>query len=172
MEKFKLFRILWLLIISFSIVVNIKAQPTSKKISEQEGLSKKATAQSVSQSADKTKTEQEYLAKARQNIEQFRKGNALVSVIDSKGRPVRNVKVEINQVSQDFLFGNIVFELAGTSSKEPYKVDEFKAKFKALFNFAIIPYYWAAYERKAGNPDWQRNEAAIKWCLDNNITLK
>jgi len=172
MEKFKLFRILWLLIISFSIVVNIKAQPTSKKISEQEASAKISSGQTAVQTTDKTKIEQEYLTKARKNIEQYRKGDASVSVVDAQGKPLKNIKVEINQVSQDFLFGNIVFELAGTSSKEPYKVDEFKAKFKALFNFAIIPYYWAAYERKAGNPDWQRNEAAIKWCLDNNITLK
>ena len=36
-------------------------------------------------------------------------------------------------------------------------------KIKALFNFAIIPYHWTFYEYKAGNPEWQRSEAAIKW---------
>jgi len=55
MEKFKLFRILWLLIISFSIVVNIKAQPTSKKISEQEASAKISSGQTAVQTTDKTK---------------------------------------------------------------------------------------------------------------------
>lgn len=125
------------------------------------------------QQLDKTKIEQEYLAKARQNIEQYRKGDASISFIDAKGKPVKNVKVEINQVTQDFLFGNIVWELTGmVDGGEPYKLDVFKERFKALFNFAILPFYWSYYESLPGRPEWQRNEPAIKWCLENGITLK
>lgn len=126
------------------------------------------------QPEDKTAIEQEYLAKARQNIEQYRKGDAAISFTDTKGKPVKNVRVEINQVTQDFLFGNIGWELTGFGDRgrEPYKPDLFKERFKALFNFAILPFYWSYYEDIAGQPRWQRNEPAIKWCLENGITLK
>jgi endo-1,4-beta-xylanase len=39
------------------------------------------------------------------------------------------------------LFGNLVFEIAGFAPKELYKVDEFKARFKALYNFAVLPFF-------------------------------
>lgn len=124
------------------------------------------------QQPDKTKIEQEYLAKASQNIEQYRKGDASILFVDAKGKPLKNIKVEINQLSQDFLFGNIAWELTGIVDGEPYKLDLFKERFKTLFNFAILPFYWSYYEPNPGNPQWQRNEAAIKWCLENGITLK
>jgi endo-1,4-beta-xylanase len=160
------------MILSLAIAFQTNAQPASKKISEQEAQSKSASGQTLNQASDKTKIEQEYLAKAHQNIEQYRKGDAQLSFVDSKGNPLKKIQVEINQLTQDFLFGNIVWELAGMNSGEPYKIDVFKEKFRQLFNFAIVPFYWSGYELRAGNPDWQRNENAIAWCLENGITVK
>jgi len=142
----------------FVLIGQINGQSTGKKNNDQQ--------------TDKTKIEQEYLAKARQNIEQYRKGDAYILFVDSKGKPIKNLEVKIDQVSQDFLFGNIAWELTGMVDGEPYKLDLYKERFKAIYNFAILPFYWSYYEPKAGNPQWQRNEVAIKWCLENGITLK
>ena len=54
------------------------------------------------------KTASEILKKAEQNIEQYRKGDARISFMDNTGNPVRDAEIEIKQVSQDFLFGNII----------------------------------------------------------------
>ena len=102
----------------------------------------------------------------------IRKGDATLIFLDAQGKPLKNLQIDINQVSQDFLFGNLVFEIAGFAPKEPYKVEVFKERFKALFNFAVFPFYWEGYEKKAGNPNWQKNQAALDWCLANDITCK
>jgi endo-1,4-beta-xylanase len=151
----------FILLSLFAILGQLKGQPADKKMNDREAFL-----------ADKSKIEQEYLAKARQNIEQYRKGDASILFTDAKGKPLRNIEVEVNQVSQDFLFGNIAWELTGMGSREPYKLDLFKERFKALYNFAILPFYWSYYEPMAGHPQWQRNEEAIEWCLENGITLK
>jgi GH35 family endo-1,4-beta-xylanase len=158
MNDIHLLKKIFFLISLSAILVPLAGQSTDPKIDDQQ--------------TDKTKIEQEYLAKAQQNIEQYRKGDASVLFVDSKGKPLKNLNVEINQVTQDFLFGNIAWELTGMVDGEPYKLDLFKERFKALYNFAILPFYWSYYEPKAANPQWQRNEAAIKWCLENGITLK
>lgn len=61
--------------------------------------------------AERLRVEKEYLAKAKQNIEKYRKGDAALVFTDAKGKPLRNLSVTINQVSQDFLFGNLCEEV-------------------------------------------------------------
>ena len=184
MSDINLFRKSFILFSLFAVMTLLNGQPNDIEVINQNNVLNNATRQNKSQQINKTEIEQEYLEKARQNIEQFRKGDASLLFTDSKGNPLKNIAVEINQVSQDFLFGNIPWELTGLVSwnngglvkeeepYEPYKLDKLKEKYKALFNFAVLPYYWSFYEYKPGNPEWQKLEAAIKWCLENDITLK
>ena len=151
----------------------IFAQPTEKQVKKEvEAASKTSNKTSEVLTEDKVAIEKEYLAKARHNIEAYRKSDAVLVFVDAKGEPVKNVKVEINQVSQDFRFGNLAFELVNKESGKMYKEEEFKERFKALFNFAIFPFYWSAYESSPGKPQWQRNQAVLEWCLANGITCK
>jgi len=162
----------------FSIAVLIgasqsvcRAQPTGQRITEQ-AAAEGATKTGDSLRKERVRIENEYLDRAKVNIEKYRKGNARLHFTDASGKPIRNLSVTINQVSQDFLFGNLLFELARFGASEPYKVDLYKERFKALFNFGIVPYYWANYEKNPGMPDWKRNQEAIDWGKANGITLK
>lgn len=155
-------------LLSTSLTVGT-AQPTGKKIAEQAAA---ATTSGDSLGNQRSRIEAEYLNRARANIEKYRKGDARIQFTDATGKPIRKLSITINQVSQDFLFGNLVFELARFGAKEPYKVDLYKERFKALFNFAVLPYYWANYERKPGMPEWKRNQEAIDWCRSTGITTK
>lgn len=161
-----------LLIFFLPITLLVSSQPTEKKIKELSSGVNTFSGQTKEEIAKKRAIEKEYLDKARKNIELYRKGDASVVILDSQGKPVTDLQVEVNQLTQDFLFGNLVFELGGFSPKVPYKVDEFKQRFKALFNYAILPFYWSGYERTAGKPEWQKNEEALDWCLANGITCK
>jgi GH35 family endo-1,4-beta-xylanase len=116
--------------------------------------------------------EAEYLLKARQNIEEHRKGDVTIIIADIEGNPLSDVAVEINQITHDFLFGNIVFDIAGFQRDTGYKVDEFKKMYKELFNLAVFPFYWSAYESTPGKPQWLRNQPTLEWCLENGITAK
>ncbi len=148
---------------------SLAAQPTDQMIRDTAAKTKTERTEST---ASKAQIEAEYLARAKAGIERYRKGDAALQIVDAQGRALSGVKVEINQVSQDFLFGNIVFELALFEPAGFAKADEFKARFKALFNLAVLPFYWGPYEETPGHPAWQRNEAALAWCLANGITCK
>jgi endo-1,4-beta-xylanase len=149
---------------------NLYGQPAEQKIKEMEALLGTGSYQKIREL--RLSIEQEYIEKARHNIEQYRKGGALLVFMDESGRPLENVRVEINQVSQDFLFGALLFEIAGHAGSQPFKEDEFRKRFKDLFNLGILPFYWASYERVPGQPQWQRNQAAMDWAIENGITLK
>jgi len=149
----------------------IHAQPTEKKVKELDSLSTVKSKEEML-SSEKVLIEKEYLEKARKNIEQYRKGEISLTFIDANGQAIKNISIEINQVSQDFLFGNNVFDIAGFAPEKPFKVEKFKKKYKALFNLAVFPFYWNGYEKSPGNPEWQKNQAALDWCLNNGITCK
>lgn len=112
------------------------------------------------------KSGQEYLQRAEKNIRKHRMSRAELRLRGPSGDPVSPQKVDIRQVNHDFLFGCIAFPLVG-------KEDElFQRRFKELFNFAILPFYWAHYEQKPGRPGWQEMLPVMEWCEKNDITLK
>ena len=114
--------------------------------------------------------------KAENNIEKYRKGDASISFTDSKGNPLTGAEIRIEQVSQDFLFGNIIFPVVGVLGKfediDVYRPELFKKRFKDLFNMAIFPFYWSAYEREPGKEKWDRIDPILDWCELNDITPK
>ena len=115
-------------------------------------------------------TEQKLLKQAAENIEKYRKGEAVFTFIDEKGKPVKNVVVTIRQTGHDFLLGCIIFDLI--RNETIYREEMFKQQFRELFNFAVFPYYWPGYERVQGMPSWERFGPVLEWCKANNITTK
>ena len=123
----------------------------------------------LAQSPDKAKIEQELLAKARQNIEKYRKGDASVVITHSHGQPIKDIKVEINQTTQDFLFGNLSEEIFRLSPEDAAK---FQEKFTGLFNYTELTVKWWNYEGMQGKPEWQKLQQKLDWCKQNGITPK
>jgi endo-1,4-beta-xylanase len=151
----------------------VLAQPTSSKIDEQAAGVASYLGDNKEEKERNKVVEQEYLEAARKSIEKIRKGDASIVFVDPKGKPIRNLQVEVNQVTQDFLFGNLVFHIAGFAPKGGVNdADLYKQRFKDLFNLAVFPFYWGRYESLPGNPDWMGNQSALEWCLANGITCK
>jgi GH35 family endo-1,4-beta-xylanase len=121
------------------------------------------------QTAEKTLIEKELLAKARQNIEEYRKGDASLVFRDEQGKPIKNIRVEINQITQDFLFGNLCEEIFRLTPEDATK---FEDKFISLFNFTELTVKWEPYEPDQGMPQWQKLQQKLAWCKKNNITPK
>jgi endo-1,4-beta-xylanase len=113
--------------------------------------------------------EQDYLEMARHNIEQYRKSGAVITFVDEDGNPLRNLNVEVDQVTQDFLFGNKIGNLVRPGEKD-YKTDLQKKRFKDLFNKAVFLFIWGSYESIPGHPQWQQYTEMLNWALDNGIT--
>ncbi len=108
--------------------------------------------------------------KADENIERYRKAEACLRFITPDGKPLKELNVEIAQKTQDFLFGNLVFDLV--RNDPPYKPDLFKQRFLELFNFAIFPFYWPFYEKTPGQTEWEKLIPVLEWCRANHVTPK
>lgn len=129
------------------------------------------TKESKKKQENKIKTEQQYIAQAKENIEKYRKGNGRVVVVDTSGKEIENVSVIVNQISQDFLFGNLCEEVfrPGISHLDATK---FKEAFMGLFNFTELTVKWAPYEKEQGKTQWQALQEKLDWCRQNGVTPK
>lgn len=112
----------------------------------------------------------EIVQKAVENVERCRKGEATVRFKLPSGDPLAGAEVEVIQRTQDFLFGNLAFDLVWGAP--PYQPERFKQRFLELFNFAIFPFYWNMYEKTPGRPEWESLLPALEWCLANGVTPK
>ncbi len=104
------------------------------------------------------------------NALEHRQAEASLVFQSASGEPLPGIQVQVEQTSQKFLFGNLVFDLIWNDL--PYRPDLFKQRFLELFNFAIFPFYWSTYEKTPGRVEWQRMMPALEWCLANGVTPK
>lgn len=94
----------------------------------------------------------EVQARIDERIEQYRKADASVFLIDVK----RGTEVKIEQISHEFLFGANMFNFGQLGSKE--LDDKYKETYHTLFNTAAIPFYWKVFEREPGNLHYELTE--------------
>ena len=127
--------------------------------------------QSFAQTIEKAKIEAEYLAKAKVNIEKYRKGNVNLQFTDSLGKPLNDVKIEVNQISQDFLFGNLSEEIFNPKLTKQ-EVEKFQKYFTEIFNFTELTVKWSPYEMEQGKQQWQKLQQKLDWCKQHGITPK
>lgn len=108
---------------------------------------------------------------AKQNIEEHRKADFTVQLDGIKKNDLKNIVVEVEQTSHEFLFGCTLFDLV-TPKETPENMEEFKRLYKNIFNFAVFPFYWAGYENEPGKTKQKEIMEAVKWCHENGIATK
>jgi len=82
------------------------------------------------------------IQKALQDIDKYRKGNALIRIIDENGQPLQNTEVEANQVSHDFLFGSLI---EGSTFRVP------ELFVRGGMNVRLLQLYWQQSEEPSGS---------------------
>ena len=115
-----------------------------------------------------------------QNIEEYRKGNVTIRVVDEEGNPFRNKKVKITQKTHDFGFGAHIFLL--DAFETPEKNAEYRELFKKYFNLATLPFYWDGLEPVEGQPRFDITspyiyrrpspDLCLAYCKENGIRPK
>lgn len=115
-----------------------------------------------------------------QGIENHRKADVTLQILDPSGKPLRNAPVSVQQQTHEFLFGCNLFVLDQLST--PDLNTRYKTAFTNLFNFATVPFYWGDLEPEKGNPRYARNspyvwrrpspDHLVQWCKENGITPK
>lgn len=114
------------------------------------------------------------------NIEQYRKGEATIAVVDAAGKPLSDVRIELEQTGHDFLFGCNAFVLGQLKTAEANR--QYEEAFAQLFNFATVPFYWAGTEpargelryQEGGRDIWRRppTDRYLSFAEKYGITLK
>lgn len=118
--------------------------------------------------------------RVQSGIEANRKGLATLSFVDAEGRPVPHVHAEVRQKTHDFKFGANIFMLDELETEE--KNEEYKKRFRELFNLATIPFYWSDLEPVQGHPRFAKDspklyrrpapDLCMEFCAANNIEPK
>lgn len=90
----------------------------------------------------------EIRAKLQGNIERYRKGKGVLSVIDAQGNPVSGVSVKLTHKKHECKFGANLFMLE--EFETPKKNELYKKYFSKVFTMATLPFYWNAIEPERG----------------------
>lgn len=112
----------------------------------------------------------EILAQTDERIEKHRKGGGSVTVRDAKGKPVRGVRVMVEQLRHDFLFGSNFFMFGHCG--EPVLEEAYRGRFAALLNYCTLGFYWASYEARRGQPNYAYTDEVVAWTAEHGITCK
>lgn len=107
---------------------------------------------------------------ANARIEQYRKGDLSIRVVDQQGRPVSDATVLVNQTRHAFGFGTAVNEAYFVSTSDPDNAI-YREKIRTLFNKAVLEngHKWLRWE----NPT-QRNQAitTTQWLLNQGLEVR
>jgi endo-1,4-beta-xylanase len=107
---------------------------------------------------------------AKDRIEQIRKGNTYLTIVDDNGTPVRGARIYFEQQTHDFLFGS---NLSPLGPGGPNMINQNWANaYTALFNYGTLPFYWDSYEPVQGNTNEQSLRAMADWARKRGIVTK
>ncbi|GIG30783.1 endo-1,4-beta-xylanase [Cellulomonas marina] len=108
-----------------------------------------------------------------------------VVVLDGAGRLLADTDVVVEQTAHAFGFGNIGFDLIPLANGETEAIPDnpfggadpsqgplLAELWTGLFNFATLPFYWAAFEPERGRPDTQRLLRTAQWFVDHGVRVK
>jgi len=103
-------------------------------------------------------------AKAQKRIDQIRKADLTITVVDANNRPVPNAKVKIDMTRQGFPFGTCINEFAIVN--EP----KYREILEKYFNIAVV-------ENGLKWPTWEHTphdtiDKAIAWLHENKIAIR
>ncbi len=107
---------------------------------------------------------------AAQRIEEIRKADMHISVVDSHGKPVSNAKVDVKMTRHAFRWGTAVYRWFFYGMNPRNK--QYQERAAELFNFAVLEngMKWGTWESGAKNRT-AINEA-IRWAKNNNIQMR
>ncbi len=109
----------------------------------------------------------DWKAQADARIEQLRKQDVRLQVVNAQGEPVAGVRIEARQVRKAFPFGAAI----GRAILGNPRLQEF---FKDHFNWAVFENEtkWYANERSPGRVDYTTADAMFAWCQANGIPVR
>lgn len=126
---------------------------------------------SLTLAAPETSSENDILAGAEARILKHRTAEAVLQIKLDADEPIKGGEpVHIEQTKHAFLFGCNIYSLYGRGTEGANQA--YGRHFAELFNYATLPFYWWAYEKEQGKPDYRSTERVLRWCEMNNVIPK
>ena len=110
----------------------------------------------------------DWVSDANARIEQIRKRNVQITVVDSNGSPVSDIYVQVNQVRHRFAFGSCLAysPLSSNSNYRNFFLDHFE--------WAVCEneMKWASNESNRDHENYSQADYIANWCASNGIILR
>ncbi|NRB49395.1 MAG: endo-1,4-beta-xylanase [Saprospiraceae bacterium] len=130
-----------------------------------------------------TDTDKETIEKAKRNIEEVRKRQVELTLLDKFGSPIQNQELSIKQLKHQFLFGEQNWGMATMQRNGVIEHDRAKylrERFAKLLNALNTTVYWTERPRNDGTKteDFQGDlrladfEESVNWANANGLTAK
>jgi GH35 family endo-1,4-beta-xylanase len=116
------------------------------------------------------RTDEDIATQAKAAIEEHRKASGSVTVRDVQGHPVPGVRVTVEQLRHDFLFGCNFFMFG--RCRETALEEQYRGRFAALLNYCTLGFYWNFYEARRGKPNYDYTDEVAQWTRDHGILCK
>ena len=110
-------------------------------------------------------------------IHQQRVANAAIKLVRN-GAPLAHQNVTVEQKKHRFLFGSnwgessLALANGELAGKEKEQAELRNERFLELFNLVTLPFYWARFEPRRGQPQTERILNAARWYKANQCTVK
>jgi len=114
--------------------------------------------------------EERLLAEAERSIRRHRQSSGTVRVSTPDGQPLSGVRVRVEQMRHEFLFGANCY--LWNEAADSQVQQEYRRRFASLFNLATLGFYWASYEPNRGEPQYAKTDAVVEWCRVRGIACK
>jgi len=111
------------------------------------------------------------------NICPARLVDAAVTLLQDGRTPLANREVTVAQTRHQFLFGTAAFDLVPLANDEfegaaKEQAEQRCGKLQAVFNAVTLPFYWAMFEPRRGEPRTSQLKRAAQWCAGHQLTVK
>lgn len=115
-----------------------------------------------------TNANAEWKKQAAERIEKLRKGPGRITVVDSRGRPLRASNIRVEQTGHHFRFGTAV--TASWISGDSDDSAQYRKFLKQGFNTIVFgnDFKWPNMEQQ----NWDETMRAVKWFQDNGIAIR
>ena len=115
-------------------------------------------------------TDDEILSQTTVRIEKHRKGDGTITLRNAKGKALPGVKVQVEQLRHDFLFGSHFFMFGRCGA--PALEEQYRQRFASLLNYCTLGFYWASYEHERGKPNYAYTDQVVAWLQERGIPCK
>jgi len=118
--------------------------------------------------------------KIARDTEEYRKGQFVLQFRDQSGAPVSGARVKVKQKTHEFRFGCSAFYL--DQYEDEARRSLYRERFKQIFNYAVVPFYWDTLEPEQGKPRFGSDapfvsrrppiDTIMQFCGENGIRAK